>query len=124
MNSMFDNRRELLKTGLAAVANWKTDKELVAWARSQHLYLYICRENHHAKEDRSIWHNLFKSGHTEEIMASYRHYLLSNETLMARIPELQGKLLVCWCYPKPCHGDILAALANGSDGISSLLRPH
>jgi hypothetical protein len=113
VNLTFDNRRELLKSGLAAVANWKTDKELVLWARSHHLYLYIGRENHHAKEDRSIWHNPFKSGWTEEIMASYRDYLLSNETLMARIPELRGKLLVCWCYPKPCHGDILAALANG-----------
>jgi hypothetical protein len=108
----FDNRRDRLESGLAVVANWKTDKELVAWARSQNLYLYIGRENHHAKEDRSIWHNPFKSGQDEEIMASYRQYLLLDKALMDRIPELRGKLLVCWCYPKPCHGDILAALAN------------
>ncbi len=108
----FDNRRDRLESGLAVVANWKTDKELVAWARSQNLYLYIGRENHHAKEDRSIWHNPFKSGQDEEIMASYRQYLLLDKALMGRIPELRGKLLVCWCYPKPCHGDILAALAN------------
>lgn len=113
LNSQFDNRRDQLESGLASVANWKTDKELMTWARSHGLYLYIGRENHRAKEDRSIWHNPFKSGQTDEIMATYRKYLLSNETLMVRIPELRGKLLVCWCYPKPCHGDILAALANG-----------
>ena len=112
MNSRFDNRRDQLESGLAVVANWKKDKELVAWARSHHLYLYIGRENHHAKEDRSIWHNPFKSGQDEEIMASYRQYLLLDIALMDRTPELRGKLLVCWCYPKPCHGEILAALAN------------
>lgn len=21
--------------------------------------------------------------------------------------ELDGKILGCWCYPKPCHGDII-----------------
>ncbi len=113
MNSLIDDRRERLESGLAAVANWKTDKELVASARSQHFYVYIGRENHHPKEDRSIWHIPFKYGQTEEIIARYRQYLLSNEALMERIPELLGRLLVCWCYPKSCHGDILAALANG-----------
>jgi hypothetical protein len=28
------------------------------------------------------------------------------------IPELRGKILVCWCAPLSCHGDILAKLAN------------
>jgi hypothetical protein len=27
--------------------------------------------------------------------------------------ELRGKDLVCWCAPKPCHGDVLLRLANG-----------
>ncbi len=28
------------------------------------------------------------------------------------IQELWGKVLGCWCHPKPCHGDILAEIAN------------
>jgi len=31
---------------------------------------------------------------------------------LARISELRGKDLVCWCAPKPCHADILLELAN------------
>ncbi len=26
--------------------------------------------------------------------------------------ELKGKRLLCWCHPKPCHGDVLAKLAD------------
>jgi Domain of unknown function (DUF4326) len=33
---------------------------------------------------------------------------------LARLPELcGGKVLLCWCHPLPCHGDLLAKLANG-----------
>lgn len=31
---------------------------------------------------------------------------------LARISELRGKDLVCWCAPKRCHADILLELAN------------
>jgi hypothetical protein len=26
--------------------------------------------------------------------------------------ELVGKILVCWCHPRACHGDILARYVN------------
>jgi hypothetical protein len=32
--------------------------------------------------------------------------------LLARLPELRGKVLGCWCHPEQCHGDTLAELAN------------
>lgn len=33
--------------------------------------------------------------------------------LLARIPELRGKNLACWCKPgEPCHADVLLDLAN------------
>ena len=28
--------------------------------------------------------------------------------------ELPGKVLGCWCFPEPCHGTFLAAIANGT----------
>jgi hypothetical protein len=28
------------------------------------------------------------------------------------VEELRGKRLACWCAPQPCHGDVLARLAN------------
>jgi len=31
---------------------------------------------------------------------------------LAALPELRGKLLVCYCHPARCHGDELATRAN------------
>ena len=31
-----------------------------------------------------------------------------NSTLLV----LKGKVLGCWCKPGPCHGDVLARIAN------------
>lgn len=33
--------------------------------------------------------------------------------ILARLPELRGKNLACWCEPfSPCHADVLLDLAN------------
>lgn len=44
----------------------------------------------------------------------YRAYLKTpqGQTLLEGIKELQGKDLVCWCSPLPCHADVLLELAN------------
>jgi len=34
--------------------------------------------------------------------------------IRAHVHELRGKNLVCFCAPKACHGDILAAMAERS----------
>ena len=52
-------------------------------------------------------------GSRSEAIQKYEEYLLSNEDLMRRLPELKGKILGCWCKPKSCHGDILLKHANG-----------
>jgi hypothetical protein len=61
---------------------------------------------------KSIWHNPFKDGTREENIQNFREYLLKSPELMAKLPELKGKKLACWCAPKECHGDVLAELAN------------
>ena len=48
-----------------------------------------------------------------EAIQKFEEYLLSNEELMASLPDLKGKILGCWCKPKSCHGDILLRYANG-----------
>lgn len=61
------------------------------------------------------WGNPFvigRDGSRDEVIAKYRAWLLGNERLMAALPELRGKDLVCWCAPAPCHGDVLIELAN------------
>jgi hypothetical protein len=49
-----------------------------------------------------------------EVIAMYRRWLLLQPDLMAALPELRGKDLVCWCAPESCHGDVLLELANAS----------
>lgn len=64
----------------------------------------------------SKWGNPFvigKDGTRDEVIAKYRTYLLRDAQLMAALPELRGKDLVCWCAPCACHGDVLLELANG-----------
>lgn len=70
----------------------------------------------------SIWGNpyshkegtlaIYKTNSREESINKYREYLLNNEELMNKLPELEGKVLGCWCKPKPCHGDIIIELLN------------
>lgn len=43
---------------------------------------------------------------------SFARWIKDQPALMARLHELKGKRLGCWCAPLPCHGDVLAALAD------------
>lgn len=47
-----------------------------------------------------------------EAIEKFEQYLTSNEELMAKLSDLKGKTLGCWCKPKSCHGDILLKYAN------------
>lgn len=64
----------------------------------------------------SIWGNPFeigKDGNREEVIEKYKKYLETKPELMERAKkELKGKILGCFCAPQPCHGDILAQIAN------------
>lgn len=61
----------------------------------------------------SIWGNPFtigKDGDRETVIKKYRSWLLTRPDLLAKIHELKGKTLGCWCKPAACHGDILIEL--------------
>lgn len=67
----------------------------------------------------SKWGNPFKvpNGYDvvtdpERILERYEVHVCSRPELMAALPELRGKVLGCWCAPKPCHGDVLLRMAN------------
>lgn len=63
----------------------------------------------------SIWGNPFKigpDGTRSQVIAKYRDWILTQPHLLARLPELRGKVLGCWCSPQMCHGDVLAELAD------------
>jgi hypothetical protein len=95
----------------------KTEKDLPEG------YVYVGREVRDRRTNRirfeeSVWHNPFKEGKDgtfEKVLAKYEAYVLSKPDLIERLPELSGKTLVCWCAPKPCHGDVLLRLAHRAD---------
>lgn len=61
------------------------------------------------------WGNPFvdgKDGTRLQVIDKYRNWVRTQPHLMKEIPSLKGKTLGCWCHPKPCHGDVLAELAD------------
>ena len=46
----------------------------------------------------------------KEVMIAYRQYVMARPSMLEKLEELRGKVLACWCKPKPCHGDILVEL--------------
>lgn len=54
----------------------------------------------------------FKVKSRKEAIEKYREYILNNEELLKDLPELDGKILACWCHPLQCHGDVLIELCN------------
>ena len=70
----------------------------------------------------SKWGNPFRlpvkanNATRQVVIDKYRDYLKEHPNLigLART-ELRGKVLVCYCSPKPCHGDILAEIAEGGE---------
>jgi hypothetical protein len=65
----------------------------------------------------SKWGNPFvlRSEHERaKVLERYEAWLMKQPELLAALPELKGKILGCWCYPRACHGDVLARLANAA----------
>ncbi len=101
-------RHELVEQGVAVVANLSTDKALIQWAKQRGLFVRVDR--------RSEWGNPFKlhsEAERDTVCDRYAAYLSDRPALLERVAELRGRVLGCWCCPKRCHGDHLAALANG-----------
>jgi hypothetical protein len=90
-------------------------RHLLRWAELVGRYAWIGGE---------LWGNPFRPWReegrrptAEELVASharYRAHVLASPALMARLPELRGKVLACACPPDaPCHGDVLLELLEG-----------
>jgi hypothetical protein len=62
----------------------------------------------------SIFGNPFeigKDGNREDVIKKYREYFYEriekDINFRAKIRNLKGKILGCWCKPEDCHGDII-----------------
>lgn len=93
-----------------APKNWKSDSK----------YVYIGRRFNRGNYELSAskFGNRFivgKDGIRGECVKKFENDILYDNLRLFNqvIQELQDKILICWCKPASCHGDILAAIANG-----------
>ena len=67
----------------------------------------------------SIFGNPFKigpGGTRAEVIEKYRAWVLEKPALVEEIRwQLRGKRLGCYCAPQPCHGDVLAEIADSDE---------
>ena len=85
--------------------------------------IYIGRQNIHYGFECSKWSNPFilkKESDRDIVLKQYENYVLNNTSLYESLPELCGKDLYCYCYPKKCHGNILIELLNEKNIIDLL----
>lgn len=64
---------------------------------------------------RSDWGNPYRigpDGDRAQVIEAYRRWIGARADLLARLEELAGKRLACWCAPRACHGDVLAELVG------------
>ncbi len=89
-----------------APPGWKADDR----------YVYIGRRNFSECLAQSMWHNPtpLRTQEPQEREDNLREFSENFEisTLRQHVGELKGKVLVCYCDPLPCHGNILAAAVN------------
>lgn len=54
-----------------------------------------------------------RDGTRSEVIRKYEEWVRSQPDLVRQVKEeLRGKILGCWCSPLPCHGDVLARIAD------------
>jgi len=61
----------------------------------------------------SIWGNPYRigsDGNRDDVIRKYREWILTQPDLIARLDELDGLKLGCYCKPNRCHGEILLEL--------------
>lgn len=62
-----------------------------------------------------------RDGNREEVIVKYKSWfsmrIWGNPEFNETIEAMRGKMLVCWCAPEKCHGNVIVEyLEGGSDG--------
>ncbi len=92
--------------------NKRNYKSFEDWSDKEN-NIYIGRKNVYVKGTfQSKWHNPFpvKKYGLKKCLELFEEYLRNNKELWNSLEELNNKELGCWCYPEPCHGNILKRL--------------
>lgn len=90
----------------------------VVHVRKAECDIYIGRA--FAEFEESVWHNPFRielGCGRPCVLRKYEDRIRNSPELLARLGELRGKTLGCWCKDKQgkgkaCHGDVLVRLVK------------
>ena len=91
------------------------DEALIAWGEAE-------RPPDQGRPQRA-WGNPFVIGPDGDrltVIRLFREHSLP--ALLPRLPELAGKVLACWCYPLPCHCDVLIEAIKGERHLAARLE--
>ena len=105
------DRQAEVESGVTVLANASADKNLIQWAEGKGLAVRIDRGTRYGNP-----FIMGEDGDRQQVCDAFEHHYLYNKpSITSRIGrgELNGKVLVCHCYPEQCHGDCLCDLANG-----------
>lgn len=96
-------RREHAESGKAVIANQQRDKNLIQWAEKAGKAVRVDRG--------SVFGNPFVlgvDGDRDAVCDAYaNHYVPFKPSILKLIPSLNGKVLICHCYPERCHAQTL-----------------
>ncbi|GAB2981802.1 DUF4326 domain-containing protein [Amycolatopsis acidiphila] len=102
-----------VRTGRTVVVNVRKSgphKHLVPWLVERGLLTYIGHAgNRHSWPESEFANPFVREAKLDRdaMVRHYREYLEGRADLLARLPELDGRALGCWCAPQACHGDVL-----------------
>ena len=66
------------------------------------------------------WANPFvigRDGTRREVVTKFREWFIRRPGFLRDVESLRGKILGCLCAPEPCHGDVLAELADVGEEV-------
>lgn len=96
-------RKGLVESGAAVIANTGRDKNLIQWAEKNGIAVRIDRSSEFGNP-----FILGDDGTRDQVCDAYaNHYLPFKPSIKSKLKSLRGKVLICHCYPERCHGESL-----------------
>ena len=101
--------------------------------------VHLSKEPYDIRIDRSSkFGNPFRigrDGNRREVIEKFKQWIKGEDfthfkqrerkLILRNLHQLEGKVLGCWCKPKPCHGDVLVALIEETEANAmSEMRAH
>lgn len=104
-DSELERRDRVMLSGLTVLANQRkdADQRLIAWAKARGLYVPIDRSSYPLGNPMAMDADHDRAA----VIAWYRDHWLPFHHEQIDWDSLGGKVLGCWCYPEPCHGNVI-----------------